>query len=256
MPFDFTLKKLTEFYQALSKKGYRFLTFSQYLQNKPENKEKIVILRHDVDRNLTNTIKIANLEKEMGITCSYYFRHKKNIFNEKAIRYIFDLGHEIGYHYEVLSKTKGDLNQGIHLFKKELEDFRKIVPIHTICMHGSPLSRWDSKVIWEKFKYKELGIIGEPYFDIDYHTILYLTDTGRRWDANKSNLRDKVESSYRFNFRSTNQILYALGNKELPPGIMINIHPHRWCNNFFSWSKELVLQNMKNIVKSTLKKLR
>ena len=52
-----------------------------------------------------------------------------------------DLGHEVGYHYEVLSKANGNYERAIKLFEQELSKFRKIVDVKTICMHGSPLSR-------------------------------------------------------------------------------------------------------------------
>jgi len=32
----------------------------------------------------------------------------------------------------------------------------------------------------------------EPYFDVDFKEVLYLTDTGRRWDGDAFNIRDKV----------------------------------------------------------------
>jgi hypothetical protein len=70
-------------------------------------------------------------------------------------------------------------------FRLNLEKFRKIYPVKTICMHGSPLSRWDNRDLWKKYNYRDFGIIGEPYFDVDYDEVLYLTDTGRRWDGDR-----------------------------------------------------------------------
>jgi len=45
------------------------------------------------------------------------------------------LGHEIGYHYEVLSKANGDYETAVELFEQELSEFRKITDVKTICMH-------------------------------------------------------------------------------------------------------------------------
>jgi hypothetical protein len=36
----------------------------------------------------------------------------------------------------------------------------------------------DSKV-WEKYDYRDYGIIADPSFDIDYDEVLYITDTGK-----------------------------------------------------------------------------
>ena len=40
-----------------------------------------------------------------------------------------DLGHEVGYHYEVLSKAKGDYEKAIQMFEQELNEFRKKVDV-------------------------------------------------------------------------------------------------------------------------------
>lgn len=41
------------------------------------------------------------------------------------------------------------------------------------------------------YDYRNYGIIAEPYFDLDFSKVLYLTDTGRRWDGNKVSMRDR-----------------------------------------------------------------
>ena len=33
-------------------------------------------------------------------------------------------------------------------FGRNLEKFRKFYPVKTICMHGSPLSKWDNRDLW------------------------------------------------------------------------------------------------------------
>jgi hypothetical protein len=59
-------------------------------------------------------------------------------------------------------------------------------------MHGSPFSKYDNKKIWEKYDYRDYGIIAEPSFDIDYDEVFYITDTGRSWNNSKVSVRDKV----------------------------------------------------------------
>jgi len=68
----------------------------------------------------------------------------------------------------------------IESFERNLEKFRKIVPVKSICMHGSPMSKWDSRLLWKYYDYKDFGIDSEPYFDMSFEDKLYLTDTGRR----------------------------------------------------------------------------
>ena len=59
-------------------------------------------------------------------------------------------------------------------------------------MHGSPLSRWDNRLMWKYYDYKDFEIKGEPYFDLNCEEVLYLTDTGRRWDGGNVAIRDKI----------------------------------------------------------------
>jgi hypothetical protein len=149
------------------------------------------------------------------------------------------------------------ITRAYELFKHHLQQFRQIYPVKTICMHGSPISKWDSKRIWDKYDYRELGILGEPYFDINFNEVFYLTDTGRRWDGWKVSLRDKVPQQEQWKkqglvFHSTQDIIKAAKENRLPNKIMITTHPERWTDRPLPWVRELVWQNMKNVVKRIL----
>jgi len=119
-------------------------------------------------------------------------------------------------------------------------------------MHGTPRSCFDSKDLWTKFNYRDYDLIGEPYFDIDFDKVFYLTDTGRMWDAEYQNVsvRDIVRSSFTQSYHTTDQIIKALNEKQLPNQIMFTFHPQRWTDSKLPWIKEFVFQNVKNIVKS------
>lgn len=146
-------------------------------------------------------------------------------------------------------------------------------------MHGNPLSKLDNRLLWLKYNYRDFGIIGEPYFDIDFNEVLYLTDTGRRWDGDGVSVRDKVSEAHSkwhrtrkkgfsarstphalrathkgLRFHSTFDIINALEQDLLPNKILLTIHPQRWHNRFIPWAKELVFQNAKNIVKAIIVK--
>ena len=199
---DFTLKIYERLLKSLLSNHYTFYTFQDKHQrclsglfttqlfNSP-----LIVLRHDVDRKPKNALKMAHLEAEMGIKASYYFRIPKT-FQPEIIKQIAELGHEIGYHYENLSflskrkdfrKLKTPQNPKLknEFFKAALKDFeeklnklRELYPVKTICMHGSPLSKWDNRDLWKKYDYRDFGIIAEPYFDIDFNEVFYITDTG------------------------------------------------------------------------------
>ena len=246
---DFTVKTYKELLSALIKQQYHFQQFSEFIL---APKEKSIVLRHDVDLLPFNSLAFAKIQAENNVKASYYFRAMPESWNEDVIKEIYSLGHEIGYHYECLTTCNGDMKEAIVDFENNLTSLRRLAPVSTICMHGSPMSKWDSKDLWKHANYRDYDIIGEPYFDVDFQKVYYLTDTGRRWDGEKVSVRDKVNLGSSLSFHATQQIIDAANKGQLPNQIMFTCHPQRWTDNKLKWGKELVVQNLKNQVKRFL----
>ena len=244
---DFSLKTYKQLLISLQQAGYQFFTFRQFREGRAG--ERFVILRHDVDLKAENALKIAEIEHELDICSSYYFRIISQSNKPHIIKSIAGLGHEIGYHYEDLSLFNGNAEKAIEHFKNKLEYFRQYYPVKTICMHGSPSSKTDNKNIWQQYNYRDFGVIGEPYLDLNFNEIFYLTDTGRSWNGEKYSMRDKIQSDYNYRFKSTQEIIKAIQSGTIPQQIMITTHPQRWTNNVFEWVWEYLFQNAKNKVK-------
>ena len=255
MKRDFTLSLYRTFLKTALSKGYYLTTFKDFISNNHHHK-KVMILRHDVDTDPGNSLKTAMIQHDLGVKGSYYFRIVPSSFDTHYIQKIRDLGHEIGYHYEDMTIARGDISKAINLFRENLMKIRRYYPVETICMHGSPLSKWDNRELWKQYDYKEFGILAEPYFDLDFHKVLYITDTGRSWNNIKASIRDNVNSSYKYSFKSTYDLIEALKKNNLPPVIMQNIHPERWHDNLYKWSYHYLTQNVKNQAKKLLKKYR
>ena len=260
---DFTLNIYKILLNSLQTRGFSFITFGDFcrlssLKEATDSFSRLVILRHDVDLLPKNSLATARIEASLDIKGSYYFRAVPQSWDEDIIREIAALGHEVGYHYESLTTCNGDIGKAYEDFTANLEKLRRIVAVETICMHGSPRSPWDSKDLWQHYDYRSLGIIGEPYFDIDFNDFFYLTDTGRRWDGYNVSLRDKIPVhqerwiSQGLVFRSTKDIIKAANEGRLPDKIMMTFHPQRWNDAFVPWAKELLLQKVKNVVKRGL----
>ncbi|OIP84266.1 MAG: hypothetical protein AUK44_03215 [Porphyromonadaceae bacterium CG2_30_38_12] len=244
---DFTLEIYQKLLVSLKKNGYLFFTFEEYCNGKATG--KYVILRHDVDLRAGHSVATARVEMELGIKASYFFRVIPESNQPDKIRAIVALGHEIGYHYEDLSIFGGHADKAIVHFENQLKYFRQFYPVKTICMHGSPTSKYDNRNIWKTYNYQDYGIIGEPYFDVNFDEVFYLTDTGRCWDGERYSVRDKVNSSFQQSFHSTVELIEAAKTGTLPAKIMITTHPQRWTNSLREWALEFVFQNLKNIVK-------
>jgi hypothetical protein len=113
-------------------------------------------------------------------------------------------------------------------------------------------------------------ILCEPYFDTDFTRVLYLTDTGRRWDGDHVSIRDKTTRRGVLNtpptqtpplhtrayaigayairpytrHKKTNHIINAAHENHLPDQVMLTIHPQRWTDKLLPWMQELVWQNV------------
>ena len=244
---DFTLKIYQSLIENLKTAGYSFITFEEYCEGKTP--DKFVILRHDVDLRAGHSLATARVENNLGIKASYFFRVVSQSNQPDKIMAIAALGHEIGYHYEDLSLFKGDKAASIAHFEEQLTHFRQFYPVRTICMHGSPTSRYDNRDLWKSYNYRDFGIIGEPYFDVNFEEVFYLTDTGRCWDGDRFSVRDKVKSSFTQSYHATSDIICAAKNGTLPDKIMITTHPQRWTDNKAEWLLEWVMQNVKNLLK-------
>lgn len=292
---DFTFNRYVILLETLRQQGFSFIPFCDYLTTQAESG---IILRHDVDRLPENSLRFAEIEWERGIKGSYFFRIVPESFNERIIGRIADLGHEIGYHYEDFTiaasgnRQRDDIEKklaekAILHFERNLQKMRNLAEVKTICMHGSPLSRWDSRQLWKYYNYQDFGIVGEPYFDLNCDRFLYLTDTGRRWDGDKVVIRDKaqvlpqnntpntkfrewkvkpkrgslmrmttegVELQTQNKYKSTLCIIEALITDFFPKAAMMTFHPQRWSATILPWVWELLWQNVKNGGKYLLNK--
>ena len=250
---DFTLNTYHHLLNALYAEGFKFQSFSIFMQTPVA---RSIVLRHDVDRLPINALKTARLESDLGISASYYFRAVSESWDEAIISEISKLGHEVGYHYENLSFCNGRTSLAWENFQTNLAKLRALVPVTSICMHGSPMSHINNLDLWQTYDYKTLGVVGEPYLDVDYSEVFYLSDTGRSWNHSRASIRDKVDSGFSIPVSSTGHLIDLARQGQLPDQIMINTHPQRWEDRPLHWLKELVWQNVKNRVKWALFKLR
>jgi len=249
MTADFTMLKYKQLCIALLNSDYHPLTLLAYLEGNT-NSTKLVILRHDVDRKPANALAMAELENRLGIQSTYYFRYPYT-FEPKIIKKILDFGHEVGYHYEVLSKSKGDYNKAIDLFSKELNEFRKICNVQTICMHGSPLSGYDNRDIWKIYDFQDFGICGEAYLSVD-RSVNYFSDTGRSWNW-KNKMRDFIPNKRETMLANSTIDLINLIEGGKANKFYILAHPERWACKYTEWIinyiKDLVINEGKGILR-------
>jgi hypothetical protein len=249
MTLDFTIQKYEDLCIALTEK--KVYTVQSFLTQKP--KTDFVILRHDIDRKTANSLKISKLENKYNLYSSYYFRVNNSI-DTTLIKQIKDLGHEVGYHYEVLSKTHGDYKKAHSLFNKELSLLRNTCEINTICMHGSPASKFNNLEIWDKNDFKNYDILGDALLSIS--NVHYFTDSGRSWDR-KNNLRDHLPGEILpiKIIKNTDQLIDKI--LEDKNNYYITTHPEHWSSNYLeyiiNYSRSIIYNTGKYIIHSIIK---
>jgi hypothetical protein len=291
---DFTLKTYKRLLEALKDNFHRFYGFGELIAEDPD---RYIVLRHDVDRKPFNAMALAEIEAAHGIRASYHLRIGIIANHYSVLQELADMGHEVAYHYEDLSavcnnhrRAGGNLSEeiiqeAVERFHVNLRFFRKSYPVNIISMHGSPLSAIDNRLLWKYYDYRGDGIVCEPYFDIDVSDLLYLTDTGRRWDGEKSNIRDRgrhfpasikgdpyaewmtrpvrgslmcmTDEGKAFRagnrIRTTDDIIALASVKKLPQKVIINTHPQRWTDKPLPWINEFVFQSLKNQIKTVIR---
>jgi hypothetical protein len=256
---DFTLQRYIQYLEAIKRNYTNIIRFDEYFLSDPMP-GSFCMIRHDVDRKPFHALKMAMIEYEKGIRSTYFFRTKFHTFKPDIIKSIANLGHEIGYHYECLSDSHGDIDKALQDFSHNLQKINKIYPVKTITMHGRPLSRFNNSDMWEKMAHRHsflsnLGILADVYLDIDYTDIAYINDTGRNWSSSLSNIRDKVTSRVSADFESGETLYnYLLSNPH--PKLVVLTHPERWSWNSFDFFTQLCKDSIINIVKGFLKRSR
>ncbi len=252
---DFTIRAYRMYLEAIKSARLQTLRFDDFLSS-PEEPERYCLIRHDLDRKERNALPMARAERQMGLQATYYLRCGRRPLNRDLIRSIADLGHEIGYHYESLSRARGDEERALEDFREGLARLRAVVPVRTAAMHGSPLSRHDNRDLWRSPERRaqlreQHGLLGEVYLDIDYRDVAYVSDTGRNWLAGRGNRRDRVESDVHADFASGAELLAALRAGRFAK-LVFQVHPERWASTVPDYAVQWLSDCGVNMVKSLL----
>lgn len=232
------------------------MTVTKYIRSEWEKSCSCVLIRHDVDRIPSRAEALANLESKLGIKSTYYFRcNKEGRFPYKAIERIASLGHEVGYHYEDLSRCHGDREKAILSFLSNLQSFRNIAPCSTVAMHGSPLSKYDNLDLMKNVDFSTYGLVGDAVISIQGTPIVFFTDTGGYWNqAGKYNIRDKIEGAVTAPLPDSCEFEAWLRTSDI--SLYLSSHPERWCSGLFGFMQARGQDVFSNQLKLILRNIR
>lgn len=182
---EFTYRAYKELIDLLINNNYKIANYNNYKEF-----EKCVILRHDVDYSLNKAIELAEIENKLGVNSIYFVSVTSDFYNilskqsSKKIKYIIEMGHEIGLHFDELRYDGNiDIVETIVSEKELLEKITYPNKVESVSMHRPSKKTLNSN-------YKIPGMINS-YGNIYFNEFKYLSDSRRRW---RENVLEIIES--------------------------------------------------------------
>lgn len=249
---DFTHDMYARLCAAVLAAGYVPLTVRQYLTG-AERPPRVVMMRHDIDRWPRRALAMAEIESAYGIAATYYVRMTRHAFKPAIVKELATLGHEIGYHYETLSRERGNVTCALATMARELAMLRAVARVDTAAMHGSPFSPYDNRDIWRHAVLADYDLRGEVYLSLDYSQIGYYTDTGRSWSADATNRRDRPPGPalHPYCVESSEALIRMISEGRYDT-LCIQSHPERWSGTLGELCISMVMDGVVNVAKRML----
>ena len=86
---DFTHAKYEELCKAMVDSDCTPVSVCTYLDLEAQPQpNRCIIIRHDIDRKPERALKMAEIENDLGVKSTYYFRMKKGVFEPDMIKKI------------------------------------------------------------------------------------------------------------------------------------------------------------------------
>lgn len=172
---EFTYSSYRELLKLLSRNQYVFSSYDNYTLS-----SKSVILRHDIDYSIEQSVRIARLEKELGVGSTYFVLLSSDFYNPassqsyKSLHEIIKLGHRIGLHFDETAYNY-DVFPLEYYIRKEARILSDLLDVN---INAFSLHRPNQRTIETKLAIPGLvNSYGEEFF----HGFKYLSDSRRRW---------------------------------------------------------------------------
>tara|TARA_B100000963_G_scaffold356638_1_gene377136 strand:- start:28361 stop:29071 length:711 start_codon:yes stop_codon:yes gene_type:complete len=130
---NFTKEKYKKIIEKFQEHDYRFVNFNRAPHQKNE-----IILRHDVDFSIDKALEIAEIEKQLSVSATYFFLIRSDSYNFiensniKKIKKIHTLGHDVSIHFDsTLYKSAEDgFNLEKDIFRLSIGFEPEVVSFH------------------------------------------------------------------------------------------------------------------------------
>ena len=182
---QFTYEAYRKLIRELIAHGYNITDYHHY-----DEVERPCILRHDIDQSPLRAVKLAEVEKSLGITSTYFVLLTSDFYNvfsaenRDALLHIADMGHTIGLHFDEVAYPELDAQcEGadvakVSLVKKIISEAKSLsdaldMKIDTVSMHRPSTFCLEN----------DLQIPGmiNSYGQEFFNNFKYLSDSRHRW---------------------------------------------------------------------------
>jgi hypothetical protein len=225
VPLDFTFAAFDLFCQRIS--HMPVFTVAAFLARAAPPPTPFIILRLDVDYREEHAVHMSRIADRYHVQGSFYFRRRERGFNWQAIRAVASLDHEVGYHFETLDRSRGDVERARSLFLKDVEALRRAgCLVRTVAAHGAPPTAPTYRgnldlVSGAPRLLDKAGLLGETTLSMDFTRVAYLSDATWRWRR-----YDYYRPGQHGKPTSLRAILDDLTRRDA--GLYITFHPHQW----------------------------
>ena len=151
-----------------------------------------MILRHDIDYSLEQAVKLARIEKDLGVRSTYFVLLSSDFYNpasSSSYRYlheILDLGHDIGLHFDETAYSYERFGME-YFIRKEARILSDLIDVN---INSFSLHRPNHFSLETEIRIPGLiNSYGEEFF----HGFKYLSDSRRRWREPVEEIIEKGE---------------------------------------------------------------
>jgi len=218
---NFSLDEYRVLLQSLKDVGYDFCPLTVFVSY---SGRKVVYLRHDIDLHLAEVDQMAEIEMKLDVKATYYVLltshyNVLSLENQRILRRISSMGHEIGLHYDMETYPEDDDQARRHL-DDEAALLSKVTGklIRTISMHQPHKGLPDP--------FRQIGEYVHPHDPRSQRNMVYISDSCRAW-------RDE-------------SLLTCFG-EHAPQCLMLSVHPELWLDGTildrFAYLRSVLLEN-------------
>jgi 2-polyprenyl-3-methyl-5-hydroxy-6-metoxy-1,4-benzoquinol methylase len=227
-------REYRELLEGARKHRYDLWSLEDWLLSRGAPRARVAILRHDVDQHPRSALPMLEIERELGVRSTWYFRWRTA--SPTVIDAVRDAGGQVAFHYETLTRlarerglSPSDVDGALvaearELLRREIAAFQNAFgPIRSVAPHGDTrIPGVSNQILLAGEDCHDYAIALDANDAIDGHPVgLWLTDRSLpdgRWKEGLDPTR-----------------VFAAGTTP----VLLLTHPNNWCSGVSLWSDRM-----------------